>query len=292
MTDKQALILLNMVDGLGPLKISRLMASLDRPRDIFSAGIKHISLIIGERLALKVKEKIGSREFAEELRLIERSGVEILTILDKDYPENLSRIYAPPAVLYLKGNKDFLKNICIAIVGSRRASVYGREEARRFAFDLGSSGFTIVSGLARGIDTYAHRGALEAKAKTVAVLGNGLYSIYPEENKRLAEKIAESGCIVSEFSLKTAPLRQNFPQRNRIISGLSLGVLVVEAAQKSGALITVNYALEQNREVFAVPGRIDSPVGKGVNSLIKQGAKLVENIDDILEEFNIKAVRL
>ncbi len=187
-------------------------------------------------------------------------------------------------MVYLKGELIAEDNSSIAIVGSRRASFYGLSNAEKFASDLSACGFTIVSGMARGIDTYAHRGALKAGGRTIAVLGSGFNHIYPEENKELSEEISRCGAVISEFPIDTKPTRQNFPRRNRIISGLSLGVLVAEAARNSGALITVGFALEQGREVFALPGKVDSPTSFGTNELIKQGAKLVSSIGDILEE--------
>ncbi|MBD3264927.1 MAG: DNA-protecting protein DprA, partial [Candidatus Omnitrophica bacterium] len=187
---------------------------------------------------------------------------------------------------YAKGRRKELNNFNFAIVGTRTPTIYGIKMADFFASQLASIGATIVSGLARGVDSAAHRGALK-NGTTIAVLGSGLLNIYPKENSKLAKRICENGLVVSEFPLNTPPLRENFPRRNRIISGLSKGVLVVEASSRSGAIITANLALEQNREVFSLPGSIDSPLSKGTNNLIKQGAKLVDSVSDILEEFNI-----
>lgn len=203
---------------------------------------------------------------------------------DKEYPTNLKYIYNPPGTLYVQGDIIPEDNIAIAIVGSRRATYYGLKNAQALSFALAAKGITIISGLARGVDSAAHRGALQAQGRTIAVLGSGLNRIYPRENKRLAEKISQNGAVISEFPQDTSPHRQNFPRRNRIISGLSLGVVVVEAAEKSGALITANCALEQGREVFALPGKVDSFTSCGTHSLIKQGAKLVESVEDIIEE--------
>lgn len=207
-----------------------------------------------------------------------------LSFNDADYPRNLKYIYDPPQSIYIKGEITPEDNIAIAVVGSRYASYYGLRNAEHFSFELAARGITIISGLARGVDSAAHRGALKAKGRTIAVLGSGLKVIYPPENRKLAEEITRNGAVISEFPLDTPPHRQNFPRRNRIISGLSLGVLVVEAAKRSGALITAYLALEQGREVFALPGRIDSFTSQGTNDLIKQGAKLVETIEDIVEE--------
>ena len=189
-------------------------------------------------------------------------------------------------MLYLKGNKSLLKGLCFAVVGSRLATLYGLSMAQKFSLSLSSLGITIVSGLARGVDAQAHRAALET-GTTIAVLGSGLLNIYPRQNKDLAKDISKRGVLVSEFPLGEPPFKENFPRRNRIISGLSKGVLIVEASRRSGALITARYALEQNREVFAVPGRVDSPLSRGSHDLIKEGACLVDCLDDILKELNI-----
>ncbi len=213
-----------------------------------------------------------------------KDKIKTLSFTDKGYPTNLRYIYSPPPTLYIQGEIIPEDNIAIAIVGSRRGTYYGLRNAEALSFELATKGITIISGLARGVDSAAHRGALKAKGRTIAVLGSGLNVIYPPENRKLADKITQNGAVVSEFPLDTPPHRQNFPRRNRIISGLSLGVVVVEAAQKSGALITANFALEQGREVFALPGNIDSFTSVGTHDLIKQGAKLIESTKDIIEE--------
>jgi len=205
---------------------------------------------------------------------------------DEGYPKLLREIYDPPPVLYVRGDLQPEERF-FAIVGSRRASPYGLKVASEMAEHLTTYGFTIVSGFARGIDTAAHRGALRAKGRTVAVLGSGLSKIYPPENRDLANEVSLSGALVSEFPMTYPVLPENFPRRNRVISGLSLGVLVVEADEKSGALITADLALEQGREVFAIPGRVDSPLSRGTHRLIQQGAKLVREVSDILEELKI-----
>ncbi|MCK4462787.1 MAG: DNA-processing protein DprA, partial [Candidatus Omnitrophica bacterium] len=224
----------------------------------------------------------------KEMELIKKYNVDIVTIDDERYPENLKHIYSPPPVLYVKGNllpEDYYN---IAIVGSRRASLYGRETAEKLARQLCGRGFTVTSGMARGIDTSAHTGVLKAAGRTIAVLGCGINIVYPPENKNLMDKIADSGAVISEFPINTTPHRHNFPIRNRIISGLALGVVIVEAAQKSGALITASFALEQGREVFSVPGKVGVPTSRGTLGLIKEGAKLVEDVEDILEEIRSK----
>lgn len=212
------------------------------------------------------------------------SGIKKVGIKDNEYPDNLKDIYDPPATLYVKGSILPQDKIAIAIVGTRLASYYGLSTAERLAYDLALKGVTIVSGMARGIDSAAHRGALNAKGRTIAVFGCGLDYIYPPENSKLSEKIYESGALISEFPEGTPPYKGNFPKRNRLISGLSLGVVVVEAGLRSGALITANLALEQGREVFSVPGQANSFNTKGTHRLLRDGAKLVENADDILEE--------
>ncbi|MFH1710263.1 MAG: DNA-processing protein DprA [bacterium] len=214
----------------------------------------------------------------------------ILKITDKEYPELLKRIYDPPEELYIKGNASVLNSRCIAIVGTRTATNYGKEIARRFSYELAQCGFTVVSGLAEGIDTEAHIGALEAGGKTVAVFGCGIDRIFPPQNIGLSEDIEKSGALVSEYKPGTPAAKWTFPRRNRIISGLSLGVVMVEGHWDSGAMITAKLALDEGREVFAVPGNIAIDQTKGPHWLIKHGAKLVENVDDILEEFNVKRV--
>ena len=213
--------------------------------------------------------------------------IEEICICEKSYPEQLKNIYNPPLRLYVLGNKEVLKKKSIAIVGTRNATEYGKKVALQFAQSLSENGINIISGLALGIDTYAHLGTLQQRSqgKTIAVLGSGIDNIYPRENIGLVKQIIKyGGCVISEYSLETKPKKMNFPQRNRIISGLAKGVLVIEAGEKSGALITADYALEQGRDVFAIPGNILSLTSNGTNSLIKQGAKLVTNYKEILEE--------
>jgi len=211
-----------------------------------------------------------------------------ITIDDAEYPKNLRNIYNPPKQLYVNGTLQPEDEMAVALVGSRRASMYGLEMCEKLAFELALRGVTVVSGMARGIDSAAHRGALKAKGRTIAVLGSGHDNIYPPENKDLYKEISKSGAVVTEFENDVQPLPANFPQRNRIISGLSLGVVVVEAAKNSGALITAGLAAEQGREVFALPGKISSLTSTGTNELIKDGARLVQSVDDILEELNIR----
>lgn len=216
---------------------------------------------------------------------LQKKGVEVLTLMDHKYPGKLKQIYDPPLVLYYQGNWNIEELHIIGIVGSRRTTVYGEKIAEKFGKELAEAGFVIVSGMARGVDSHAHRGCLEAGGKTIAVLGSGLDVIYPRENAKLAENIKINGVLLTEYPLGTPPLAINFPARNRIIAGLSLGILVVEAAARSGALITADFAMEVGRDVFAIPGPITSPNSEGTNNLIKQGAKLVGQVGDILEEY-------
>ncbi|NQT23051.1 MAG: DNA-protecting protein DprA [Candidatus Omnitrophica bacterium] len=247
-----------------------------------SKSIKHI--------AKNLKTYSSANSLDKEIELIEKLGIKVITIDDKEYPSNLKHIYNPPKVLYVKGKIVPKDHYSIAVVGARKSSTYGRETAARLARELAEKSITVVSGMARGIDTYAHRGALESGGRTIAVLGCGINIIYPPENKSLMEEISKSGAVISEFPINTPPLRRNFPMRNRIISGLSFGVVVVEAAEKSGSLITASLALEQGREVFSVPGRVDTRLSRGTLALIKEGAKLVENVDDILEEVKAQGI--
>lgn len=236
-----------------------------------------------------LREKLAaiqqSSAFAHELACLEAAQISIMSIADAHYPQSLRWIPDPPLVLYMRGTIEQEDGLAVAVVGSRKPSNYGTAMAQRFSVELVRHGFTVVSGLARGIDSQAHRSALQAGGRTLAVLGSGLNVIYPPENRRLCDSIRGQGAMLSEFPLNTKPERWNFPRRNRIISGLALGTLVIEAAAHSGALHTARHTLEQGREVFAVPGRIDVPHSRGTNNLIKQGAKLVERVDDIVVEF-------
>ncbi len=238
----------------------------------------------------KVESWLALRKTLEPLRYVEslsNKGYEVVTYFDEAYPEPLRSLYDPPAVLYGRGKLKDIDAQAIAVVGARRPTPYGRQVARMLARDLARAGVWVISGMARGIDTEAHLGALEGQGSTVAVLGSGLDVVYPRENKGLCQRIADNGAVISEFPPATPPEPKNFPIRNRIISGLAKGVLVVEARAKSGALITVDWALEQGRDVFAVPGPITSELSQGTNHLIKQGAKPVTSVEDILEEYQV-----
>jgi DNA processing protein len=237
-----------------------------------------------------VNRIVAARQNKNPLQMLQEylgSGARLSCIEDDDYPAWLGKTHDPPYLLYYRGDLDCLNQLCIAIVGSRRASPYGKNQSRRFGRELAGIGITVVSGMARGIDTEAHLGALEAGGKTAAVLGSGLYVIYPPENKQLFNEISTHGVVLTEFPPHTHPEPGNFPMRNRVIAGLSRGVLVVEAQQRSGALITVDFALEQGRDVFAIPGQINSKNSEGTNNLIKQGACMVTEINDILSEYGL-----
>ena len=278
------LILLNTVEEFGFKKLEGLLKAFRNTSGILKAG--RSELLAGGGIDKKLAEKIthlDDKRLLKEMRLMHKRGARAVSIFDKEYPENLKNIYSPPVLLYVRGEikpEDFN---AVAIVGSRRPSHYGISTCERLASQLASMGITVISGLARGIDTTAHRGAVKT-GRTIAVLGSGLDYIYPAENKKLAGEISEKGAVISEFPMDTPPNRRNFPRRNRMISGLSLGVLVVEASEKSGSLITANFALEENRELFAIPGQVNSETSVGSNSLIKQGAKLVEKPEDVITE--------
>ena len=272
-------------ENVGAVTFAKLVQHFGSPEAALGASVGELEKIEG--IGLKKAERIAAtREkfnTAAELELAHKLGVWIINIADDRYPVVLRRIYDPPPVLYVKGTLSSKDNLAVAIVGSRRCSIYGQEQASRFAYLLSSAGFTICSGMARGIDSAAHQGALSAKGRTIAVQGCGLGHIFPPENKKLFELICESGACVSELPLNYEPLSGNFPGRNRIIAGLCLGTIVIEAAQHSGALITAAAAMENNREVLAVPGKIDSPLNTGTHQLIKQGARLVDSVEDIVE---------
>jgi DNA processing protein len=272
-------------DSVGPTTFAKLINHFDSVERALGASVGELTKIdgIGFKTAEQIAKTRNKFDATAELELADELGVWLIHLDDERYPPVLKRIYAPPPVLYIKGSLTRADNLAIAIVGSRRCSLYGQEQSSRFAHFLSSAGFTIVSGMARGIDTAAHQGALSAGGRTIAVQGCGLGNIFPPENKKLFELIAESGACISELPLQYEPMPENFPPRNRIIAGLSLGTIVIEAAPNSGAMITAEAAMENNRDVMAVPGKIDSPLSKGPHRLIKQGAKLIESIEDIME---------
>ena len=276
---------LKAVAGIGNVTFRRLLERFDSPQAALAASSDALRIVKGVRPAIIIEIKTGTwQRFAEEeCRRLRTSNARLMTFTSSDYPKLLFEIPDPPPFLYMRGQL-YPGQPSIAIVGSRRATTYGLLTTGRLAEALGRHGITVVSGMARGVDTAAHKGALLAGGQSVGVLGCGIDKVYPPENRKLFEEMAEKGCLLSEFPLGTQPLAENFPRRNRIISGLSRGVLVVEAVENSGSLITAQYALEHGRDVFAVPGNITFATSRGTNRLIKQGAKLVDCVEDILEE--------
>lgn len=280
-------ISLNMTPGIGPRKASQLLEKFGSAENVFHALRSQLESL---RLKPETIESILKKEFhakaEEELEKVRADGGDVLILDDGSYPFLLREIADPPITLYVKGNWQACFDApCIGVVGSRRCSTYGENASLMLARDLAERGICIVSGLARGIDTAAHKGAIAGRGKTVAVMGTGISQVYPRENAKLVEIILDSGgAIVSQFPLETPPIPENFPYRNRVISGLSLGVLLVEASERSGSLITARLAMEQNREVFAVPGNISSKNSFGTNYLIKSGAKLVQQWQDVVHE--------
>jgi DNA processing protein len=290
--DLAAWLRLVATEGVGTQTARDLLTQFGLPEQIFDTSFSALQKHIPEKIARALSGPIPSEIQAhidQTLAWVAQENNYVITLGDEDYPQSLLSIADPPVLLYVKGRPAFLNMPAVAIVGSRNASAQGMLNADRFAQNLSEAGLTVVSGLALGIDTGAHTGAIKSAQQgyagsSIAVIGTGLDIVYPAANRVLAHQIAEVGCIISEYSLGTPAIAHNFPRRNRIISGLSLGVLVVEAAAQSGSLITARSALEQGREVFAIPGSIHSPLAKGCHQLIRQGAKLVESAQDILEE--------
>ena len=284
-----AYVALNLTPRIGPVKVRRLLEQLGSVEAIFGASSRDLQSVegIGPESAEALRNGAAVERARQELEACATRNLTVLHWDHPDYPGLLQEIYDPPLVLYVDGVVPKKWPAGIGVVGSRAMTHYGQEMARKFGYQLAYAGVPVVSGLARGIDTAAHQGALAARAVTWAVLGCGLDQIYPPENAELAARIREKGCLISEFPLGTQPDRQTFPMRNRIVSGLSFGVLVVEAGLESGALITARQALEQGRQVFAIPGRIDSPHALGSNRLIQEGAKLVTDSNDILQDLDM-----
>lgn len=282
----EATLKLISINGLGPRKILSLHAQFPKIEDVFNASVKELCNVPGidSKLAGKILSHDSQEVVASQIEVLDSSPFTIVTIFDKDYPEKLRNIYDPPIVLFKYGEFIDKDNDAIAVVGTRGPTTYGKEVTKKIVRGLVEQNLTIVSGFARGIDTEAHKAALNAGGRTIAILGNGIDRVYPPENRQLKSMIAESGVYCSEFPFGTKPDAVNFPRRNRIISGLSLGVVVVEAGEKSGALLTAYYALDQNREVFAIPGRITDVKSRGTNYLIQKGAKLINDAEGILEE--------
>ncbi len=275
-----------LIPEIGSRRGKKLLEKFKTPNAILNASLGELAKVegIGERLAKGIVENKNKVNLDKQLELIEKYKVSLISLDCGFYPTSLRAIFDPPLVLFVKGELLPQDYFSIAIVGTRLSTFYGRTMAEKLSNQLVQRGFTIVSGGARGIDSFAHQSALIHKGRTIAVLGCGLDITYPAENKKLFEEIRQNGALISEFPMATIPDRKNFPMRNRLISGLSLGVVVIEAPQRSGALITVSHALEQGREVFSVPGKADSFTSKGTHQLLKEGAKLVESADDIIEE--------
>jgi DNA processing protein len=283
--EKGRLSILHGTPGLGNKTLRRIMAEYTTCEPFYRAPRSALQNFLPPAVADAFIERRRRLDPLTIGSMLDSQGVDIIWPGEKRYPFSLRQIPNPPQLLYCRGRVELIQGQCLAVVGSRKATQYGRKVARELALKLAGRGLTIVSGLARGIDSQAHLGALEAGGATVSVLGSGINIVYPRENQALYQQICSEGLVISEFPWSTPPLPNHFPMRNRIISGLSLGVLVVEARKQSGALITADFALEQGREVFAVPGPISSLHSAGTNSLIKQGAKLVTCVDDVLEEF-------
>lgn len=287
MDSREAHVALNLIEGVGPIRVRQLLEHFGEAPAILQASKSQLMQVrgIGADTAESISNWEKSVDLASELKRITDSGCHIIIQSDEEYPASLREIYDPPVVLYVKGALNAKDKNAVAMVGSRQTTHYGIETARKLAYQLAYVGVTVVSGGARGIDTAAHQGALAAKGRTVCVLGTGLAVVFPPENKDLFDRIAENGAVITQFPFNRNGDKQSFAIRNRIVAGMTLGTVVVEADLHSGALITANFATEYGRQVFAVPGRIDSPRSKGCHDLIKKGAKLCEGAEDILSEF-------
>lgn len=288
-SSRLAYIALNMLDQIGPVRTRKMIEALGSPEAIFQAGGEELARIpgVGREAVRSIVEAGPKVDPAAEEKKAAKLGIRIVTFLDDEYPAALKEIHDPPLALYIKGHILPPDKHAIAIVGTRHATHYGSSVADRLAYGLSKAGFTIVSGLARGIDTVAHQAALKAGGRTLGVLGSAIDQFYPKENLELGERMATQGAVISEYPLGRPPDRQTFPYRNRIVAGMVVGLVVVEAGEKSGAVITANAALDQGRHVYAVPGRIDNPAARGCHALIKTGAKLIETIDDIVDDLQM-----
>lgn len=277
---------LSLTRGLGGESARKLLREFGSPDAILAASTSSLSEVIKSDLALLLRKGVSDEQLQPTLAWLEDANNHIVTLADSEYPQSLLNIPDPPLLLYVKGRRELLDRTAMAVIGSRHATPQGVRHSESFSTSLGNAGLCVVSGLAHGIDAAAHRGGLASPSSSIAVVGTGLDKVYPAANRDLAHELAKCGLIVSEFPLGTPPLASNFPRRNRLISGLSLGCLVVEASLQSGSLITARFALEQGKDVFAIPGSIHSPQSKGCHALIKQGAKLVECSQDILDELS------
>jgi DNA processing protein len=286
-------VALVLVPGLGPLKAARLLTHFKSPQAVFNATPSELAAHdVPAGIARSISAGVSFDDAVDQQRLMREHGVSLITFHDSCYPALLKSIYDPPLALFARGQLKLLSTAMLAVVGTRSPTAYGVAAATRVAADLASSGLTIASGMARGIDTAAHKAALDAGGGTVAIFGSGIDHIYPAENRALSERIASSGLLLSEFPMGTPGQPQNFPRRNRVVSGISVGVLVVEGAQYSGSAITARLGMDQGREVFAIPGPITSRMSWGPNLLIKQGAKLVQDAEDVLADLNPETRRL
>ena len=286
-----AWIRLGLIPQLPPASFRALLKAFGLPQAILEASRTQLARVVPEPVALAIVSDARSAGVERALAWLDAPGHALITLADREYPRALLEINDPPPMLYVRGDAALPARQCLAIVGSRNATPQGRANAENFARTLSQAGLTVVSGFAAGIDAAAHRGALAGEGSTVAVLGTGADIVYPRSNQALGLEIAARGAVVSEFALGTPPIASNFPRRNRLISALARGCLVVEAAVQSGSLITARLAAEQGRDVFAIPGSIHSPVSRGCHALIRQGAKLVESAQDILEELHLPSVR-
>lgn len=286
MKDIKYWIWLSRLEGLSPKILMELLERYKTPKELWNKTKEELILDgIKEKQADEIVNPKYRHNLDKYLEYMNNNNIGLINIYDKYYPDRLKVIYDPPVVLYVKGNKKILKEKGISIVGCRLCTKYGEKIAKKLSYNLSLNNINIISGLAKGIDSFAHRGSLMAHGRTLAVVGCGLDRVYPQENKELFDEIiSNGGAVISEYIIGTKPLAQNFPRRNRIISGLSDGVVVIEAREKSGTLITVDFALEQGKNIYAVPGNIDSPNSYGTNELIKQGAKIITNLQDILED--------
>ena len=290
MNSTEACIALNMLPTMGPVRLRNLLSVFGTPEQVLAAKREQLRKVegVGNEVAEQISNWESIVDLPAELQRIRDFGAAVITQNAPEYPKSLREIHSPPIVLYVWGEIQPRDHHAIGVIGARRTTHYGMESAKKLSYQIAYAGLTVVSGLARGIDTAAHQGAIAAKGRTIAVIGSGLLEIYPPENRALAEKIHNgNGAVVSEFSMQIQPDRQTFPMRNRIISGWSHGILVVEAGLNSGALITASQAIEQGRSVYAVPGHINAPSAMGSNRLIQQGAKLVMSASDILDDLEV-----
>lgn len=289
MSPTEALITLNLLPSIGPVRVRRLLERFESASHILSASASQLSLVkgIGRETASIIENWQDHADPMSEINEARSRGISLVTLLDEDYPKALRQMYDPPLVLSVWGKLEQRDQHAISMVGSRRTTHYGQQSARSFASQLASCGFTIISGLARGIDTHCHQGAIQAKGRTIAIIGSGLAKLYPPENHALAAEIADGhGAIISEFPIHTSPDKKNFPLRNRIVASWAEALVVVECPKWSGSLITANLAMEMGKTIYAIPGPIDRPSSAGCNQLIRDGATLTTSVEDILDDLN------